>query len=209
MKGENVLFREYRKEDQGELENIIRKTWGYDKFCSPKIAKKMAKTYLANCLANQTFTNVAVINNVPVGIILGKDIVHHKCPLKLKINQIISIISIYLSKEGRRIIRMIGNIDKIDKDLLKDTNKNYGGEVALFVINSEYRGLGIGKSLFESLKAYMQDKNIEEFFLYTDTSCNYGFYEHQGMLRKGEKTHIYSMNNQSKEMTFFLYEYKN
>lgn len=43
MKGENVLFREYRKEDQGELENIIRKTWGYDKFCSPKIAKKWQK----------------------------------------------------------------------------------------------------------------------------------------------------------------------
>ena len=165
MKEEIIIFREYKKEDQEELENIIRKTWNYDKFCSPKIARKMARTYLANCLSNQTFTNVAVINDIPVGIIMGKDIVHYKCPLKLRINQIISNISIYLSKEGRKVIKMFSNIDKIDKDLLKNTNKNYGGEVALFVINSKYRGLGIGKKLFESLKSYMKNQNINEFFL--------------------------------------------
>ena len=43
MKEENIIFREYKKEDQEELENIIRKTWNYDKFCSPKIARKMAR----------------------------------------------------------------------------------------------------------------------------------------------------------------------
>lgn len=208
MKEENIIFREYKKEDQEELENIIRKTWNYDKFCSPKITRKMARTYLANCLSNQTFTNVAVINDIPVGIIMGKDIVHYKCPLKLRINQIISNISIYLSKEGRKVIKMFSNIDKIDKDLLKNTNKNYGGEVALFVINSKYRGLGIGKKLFESLKSYMKNQNINEFFLYTDTSCNYGFYEHQKMIRKGERPHIYNMNNQYAKMTFFIYDYK-
>ena len=208
MKEENIIFREYKKEDQEELENIIRKTWNYDKFCSPKIARKMARTYLANCLSNQTFNNVAVINDIPVGIIMGKDIVHYKCPLKLRINQIISNISIYLSKEGRKVIKMFSNIDKIDKDLLKNTNKNYGGEVALFVINSKYRGLGIGKKLFESLKSYMKNQNINEFFLYTDTSCNYGFYEHQKMIRKGERPHIYNMNNQYAKMTFFIYDYK-
>lgn len=208
MKEKNIIFREYRKDDREELENIIRKTWNYDKFCSSKIAKKMARTYLANCLSNQTFTNVVVINNVPVGIIMGKDIIKYKCPLKLRINQIISIISIYLSKEGRKVIKMFSNIDKIDKDLLKNTNKNYGGEVALFVINSNYKGLGIGKSLFESLKSYMKSQNIEEFFLYTDTSCNYGFYEHQKMIRREEIAHTYNINNQSVKMTFFIYDYK-
>lgn len=208
MKERNIVFREYRKEDQKELENIIRKTWNYDKFCSSKIAKKMARTYFANCLSNQTFTNVAVIDDVPIGIIMGKDIVNYKCPLKLRINQIISIISIYSLEEGRKILKMFSNIDKIDEELLKKTNKNYGGEISLFVINPEYRGLGIGKILFESLKLYMKNQNIKEFFLYTDTSCNYGFYEHQKMIRKGEKSHTYNMKNQSAQMTFFIYDYK-
>lgn len=40
MKKEKVIFREYRKEDREELENIIRETWNYDQFCSSKVASK-------------------------------------------------------------------------------------------------------------------------------------------------------------------------
>lgn len=31
----------------------------------------------------------------------------------------------------------------------------------------------------------------ENFYLFTDTSCNYGFYEHQGMVRRCEKEHVF------------------
>ena len=44
MSGEIVL-REYQKSDRGELVDIIRKTWNYDRFCSPKVAQKMARVY--------------------------------------------------------------------------------------------------------------------------------------------------------------------
>lgn len=207
MKKEKVIFREYRKEDREELENIIRETWNYDQFCSSKVARKMARTYLANCLANQTFTQVAVINNRPVGIILGKKILHFKCPLKFRVKQILSILSIYLSKEGRKIIKIFGHIDRIDEELLYHTNKNYEGEIALFVVNSKCRGLGIGKSLFFSLKSYMEREKIKNFFLYIDTSCNYGFYEHYNMIKKGEMSYQFQVQNQMVEMIFFIYEY--
>lgn len=65
-------FREFRKEDIPALEGIIRQTWNYDKFASPKTAQKLARVFLSSCLANQTFSQVAVENGKPVGIILGK-----------------------------------------------------------------------------------------------------------------------------------------
>lgn len=207
MEENNIKFREFRKEDQKYLEDIVRKTWNYDKFCSPKIAKKMAKTYLLNCLANQTYTKVAIINNKPVGIIMGKKIKDFKCPLKLRLKQILANISIFLSKESRKVIKIFDNVTKIDDILLKNTQKSYDGEVALFVMDSDYRGKGIGGSLYSFLLDYMKEINAKEFFLFTDTSCNYKFYEHKGMKRREEMKHTYNVAGQKADMTFFLYDF--
>lgn len=54
----------------------------------------------------------------------------------------------------------------------------------------------------------MLQQNIDEFYLFTDTSCNYKFYEHQRMKRNGRKNHTFKTENQEENMDFFLYEYK-
>lgn len=41
--------------------------------------------------------------------------------------------------------------------------------------------------MFSNMLEYMKSQNIKDFYLYTDTSCNYGFYEHQGMIKRKEK----------------------
>lgn len=53
-------FREFRKEDTPALEGIIRQTWNYYRFASPKTAQKLARVFLSSCLANQTFSQVAL-----------------------------------------------------------------------------------------------------------------------------------------------------
>lgn len=59
---DKIIFRSYDKKDRQALEDIIRKTWNYDKFSSPKTAARLARVYLNSCLANQTFTRVAAVN---------------------------------------------------------------------------------------------------------------------------------------------------
>ena len=54
---------------------------------------------------------------------------------------------------------------------------------------------------------YLKEQKLDEFYLFTDTSCNYGFYEHQGMRRRCEKEHIFNINGQTAKMSFFIYEY--
>ncbi len=101
MKNE-IVFREFQKEDSKIIEEIIIEAWHYNDLCSSKTACKMAKVFLSSCLTNQTYTQVALLNNQPIGIIMAKDSKTHKCPLKYRMKQIISIISLYLSKEGRK-----------------------------------------------------------------------------------------------------------
>lgn len=67
-----IVLREYQTSDHPALIGIIRETWQYDKFASPKAAQKLARAYLDSCLTNQTFTQVALVDEVPVGIIMSK-----------------------------------------------------------------------------------------------------------------------------------------
>lgn len=203
-----MILREFQNEDTREMIDIIRKTWHYDEFCSHKVANKLAKVFLYSCLANQTYTKVAVIDNCPVGIIMGKNIARHKCPFRYRIKQMISIISLLLSYEGRQAIHLFRDVDGIDRELLDHCEIDFQGEVSFFAIDENYRGLGIGKNLFESLLYYMKEQNIQQFYLFTDTSCNYGFYEHQGMRREHEKSLTMDIANQKQVMKFFIYSYQ-
>ena len=202
----NVKLRELEKQDIPALEDVIRKTWDYDKFATPKTARKLAKVYLATCLTNQTYTRVAEVNGVPVGLILGKNIEKHHCPLKYRLRQIFAVCGLLISKEGRGILNFYKGVDGIDSQLLKQCNKDYKGEIALFALSPEYRGLGIGKMLFHCLLAYMKSQSISEFYLYTDTSCNFGFYEHQGMVRQQQYKHLIDLKGQKGELEFYLYD---
>lgn len=202
-----IKFREVRKEDFEVLENIIRETWHYDEFCSPKTAAKLSSVFFSSCLTNQTFSCVALCDDKPVGIILAKDSAIHKCPLKYRLKQIKSIVSLYLSKEGRKASKIFGNVNGIDKKLLAGINKSYPAELALFAVDPSCRGKGIGKKLFNSVLDYLKGQNIKEFYLFTDTSCNYGFYEHQGLVRRGEMTHVFNIKGQTATMNFFIYDY--
>lgn len=202
----NVKLRELKKQDIPALEDVIRKTWDYDKFATPKTARKLAKVYLATCLTNQTYTRVAEVDGVPVGLIFGKDIEKHHCPLKYRLHQISALCGLLISKEGRGILNFYKGVDDIDSQLLKQCSKDYKGEIALFALAPEYRGLGIGKMLFHCLLAYMKSQSISDFYLYTDTSCNFGFYEHQGMVRQQQYKHFVNMKGQKGEMEFYLYD---
>lgn len=64
----------------------------------------------------------------------------------------------------------------------------------------------MGKELFQLLLKYMKGQRIENIYLFTDTSCNYGFYEHQGMIQRGAIEQNFVIHNQRADMTFFLYD---
>lgn len=205
---EQIILREYQKADHKILENVVREAWKYDRFCSPKTAAKMAKVYLNSCLTNQTFTRVAEIDGEPVGIIMGKDIRKHKCPLSLRMKWLKSIAELYISKEGREISKIFAGVQGIDKELLTYCKKDYKGELAFFAISEKHRGKGLGRRLFSSVVDYMKSKDISEFYLFTDTSCNYLFYEHLGLTRRCEKKQMIDVKGQTGDMTFFVYDYQ-
>ena len=167
-----LQLREYQKNDFIALKNIIRKTWRYDEFSSPKTASRLADVFLSSCLTNYTFSRVAVLNGKPVGIILVKDIARHTCPLPNRFRQLRAVLSLYLTKEGRAVSKIFENVTGIDRELLRESGKNYPAELALFMVSPSCRGQGVGKALFQAALDYTGQQKLDEIYLFTDTSCN-------------------------------------
>lgn len=202
-----VDIRRFYKEDAPALEDVIRKTWKYDAFCSSETAARLAHVYLYSCLANQTFTAVAIVDGKPCGIIMAKHIQKHRCPFSLKLQSLLAIVRLLITREGREICSFYGKIRNVDQVLLDGSGKTYGGELSFFVLDEAVRGLGIGKQLYAAVLTYMRQENIQSFYLlYTDSSCNYGFYEHRGMQRRGETEMVVKLAGQQAPMKFFLYD---
>ena len=171
-----LQLREYQKNDFIALKNIIRKTWRYDEFSSPKTASRLADVFLSSCLTNYTFSR--------------------------------AVLSLYLTKEGRAVSKIFENVTGIDRELLRESGKNYPAELALFVVSPSCRGQGVGKALFQAALDYTGQQKLDEIYLFTDTSCNYGFYEHQGMRRRCEKEHLFHINGKAASTRFFIYDCK-
>lgn len=109
-------------------------------------------------------------------------------------------------QRGTKRIKIFEKVNEIDKQLLSESNKSYPAELALFAVSSSCRGKGIGKILFQSALEHMDKTGLKEFYLFTDTTCNYGFYEHQGMIRRLEKEHTFHIKGQQKIINFFIYD---
>ena len=110
-----MQIREYQKQDFQPLKEIIRSTWHYDEFSSPETASRLAEVFLRSCLTNYTFSQVAVLDGTAAGIILVKNNKDHRCALSARFQQILSIVKLYASKEGRAVSQIFQNVNEIDE----------------------------------------------------------------------------------------------
>lgn len=206
MAGSIVNYRKMERSDRKALERMISDTWRYERLCSNRMAKRMARTYLMGCLSDQTFTCVAEKDGEPVGVIMGKREEGFRTPLHNVLQSYASLIPVVASGEGRRIIRLFGGFDDLNEEMLAESGCRFGGELSFFAVRPDQCGTGIGKELFIRLIEYMRSQGISDFYIHTDTACNVGFYDHQGAEKICER--VGSLKPYlDEEIRFFLYRY--
>ena len=171
---------------------------------SERNAKLTAELNLYSFLNTATFANIALKDEIPVGFLIGK--ITNSKTNNLYQNQIQKIKS-KMSKniEGLISLLVYKKIKSINNNLYKQTNKNYDAELSFFAVSRDYQGLGIGKALFQQFNDYLKENNINNLYLYTDTYCNYKFYEHFGMHKNKEK-HFSIPFTKKYDIDFYLYD---
>ncbi len=200
-----LKFRSFQKEDASALSAIINRTWELERFSSPKTATLASELYLSLCLNAQTYTCVAEKDGMPLGLIVVQDKRHFHLRLRQKTSLFFKGIALLGQKDFRALLKMQQSTLSADKKLYQNTGRSYDAELVFFVLSENSRGLGIGKALFQRALGYMQRRHIRNFYLYTDSLCNFGFYDAQKMRLHG---HIEKpmFPYRKHPVSFFLYD---
>ncbi|WP_052447312.1 GNAT family N-acetyltransferase [Clostridium polynesiense] len=199
-----MKYRKFKISDETLLAEIIRDTWGYNRLSkNPEVALLMGKIYLYSCLCSQNYNLVAEEKGKPVGIIMGNS---HKKPEKLnliyRLKQLYYYTKMKRYKEGEFILNLFKGFERLDNEMLKEIGKSYDGELVFFVTDEAIRGQHVGTGLYRSLVEEFKANSSKLIYVYTDDSCNYGFYEHQGFKRINERKQVVYNHH----FQFYVYE---
>ena len=75
---------------------------------------------------------------------------------------------------------------RIDAWLLRESDCDERYEVVLLILAPDARGLGVGRELFAQAEAAFAAAGAPEYFLFTDDTCTWRFYERHGLFRAAE-----------------------
>lgn len=204
-----VIYRNLVKEDYQCVKELIGEAFGFNKFIKDKkFLDSLLNMYLQTCILGSSFSKVAEKNNKVIGIILG-DAQKDKNRLK-KAHNTLSITYtglklIMANKENKKVFKEFSKIHNTYEEIIQGKQDDFQGCIELFIVSEASRGLGVGKTLLNDLFDYMKSMDVKSLYLYTDSICNYGFYERQKFKRLNEKE-IYFESLQSK-LNVFLYGY--
>ncbi|KNF07730.1 acetyltransferase [Gottschalkia purinilytica] len=196
---DDLIFREFKMSDSKDLYSLIDCTWDFNRFIGNSEDTALAtEIFFLISLYSSTYTQVIENDGKTVGLLFGRIDKEFNLLKKLKCNFIIlrKLISFLFNKNEK--LSSFSDLIKRGRDLTympKNLKKMFDGEITLFVVDSRCRGKGIGKSLMNNFIDICRDKNLKKTYLFTDTECNYGFYEAYGFKRIRERNYKYRIKD--------------
>lgn len=208
----NVVYREARYSDLEEIKNIVNICFSFSNYVdNEKVLDTFLDYYVNSCFVEQTFMRVATVNQQVIGIIMcgvKKDMIQVK-----KLPFLVQTLTSQFKLKMRTTRYHCGiddyqHILAVYQSFLKRSDKMFDGILTLFAILPTYQGYGIGSSLWNKAQQYYQARDIKHIYLFTDSSCNYAFYDKKGFLRlESEKMKIHKDGN-DEILDIFMYGYR-
>lgn len=205
-----IIYRDIAKKDYNTIKELIGEAFGFNEFIKDKIfLDSVLTSYLQDCILESSFSKVAEKDNKVIGIILGKankdntQLIKEHESLNSYSPELKSIMEV---KENKIVINELLQIKDTYNEIIEGRKDDFQGCIQLFIVSKESRGLGIGKTLISHLFNYMRSMDVQSLYLYTDTRCNYKFYDSQNFKRLNEKE-IY-FNSLKEKLNVFLYGYE-
>jgi ribosomal protein S18 acetylase RimI-like enzyme len=184
MNRDKLQIRKFNKEDTLRCSELAADAWPIVSTWVPKKdVVKFMHSYVEIYKLQSTWLEVACISGNIVGFLFGRVNTDYKMIAKIK--AFFSILAI-----GIKIISgRYGNVSKpftllwkfdLNELKVKRNTPKSDGEVVLFVVDSKYRGRGIGKVLMDRFMETAKNKNANVISVYTNTEANWRFYEKYG-----------------------------
>lgn len=194
-------IRSWNYRDYEIFSHIICETWpSFTWMSTYEEGRRKAKRYLQQCIEEATFVQVLEVEDLPVGCIVANSI-YDKTGCTMKDTLAYRLV---MPTFDERYERSNQRYRSVCDAMMKDANKQYDGELILFLIHPMYKRKGYGDVLFSKALNYFYDTNCSTFFLYSDTTCDHRYYHRVGM--KCIKEAPLYPNKRKSNGRVFLYE---
>lgn len=177
---------EYRAVQWSDLEDMVTifdEAWGLGGAAQEPVNKAFCRRFVLHYLEGATHARAAVVNGGLVGVLLlrvpGKPVLFEQVHQELAHEDAVLA---GLGEPGKVALASMECRHAAENDILRSSDmQGSDAEVALFMVSAKARGRGVGGSLWRWAMASLVEQGCKRFFLYTDSSCDVGFYDHHGL----------------------------
>ncbi|MGX7107888.1 GNAT family N-acetyltransferase [Facklamia miroungae] len=184
-----LIIRQIREEDMTQLVDLIHEAWFKGVYEGKKFEKAASAISLNKALYNSSLGRVAVLDGEIVGMILCStkeaDSIFRMYQLDF-IDKLITLSNQAQPDEIERVIRVFQSERQAYNELIKGYEETFDASIEYIVVSEKARGKGVGKKLISEVLDRFKEQDLENVYLFTDTDCNYRFYDYLNFERINE-----------------------
>jgi len=207
---DGAVIRDVQAKDIPAIKGVIGEVWDWAELAEDeKIFDATVGMYLNQVLYESAFGRVAVLNDKVVGVIFGSvNAAEPKYRMLMEDGTAHTLTLLGAPEDVRQIVHeYFAKLSTVYEQLVSGILDSYDGTLDFLVLSKDAQGLGIGKDLWMALKSYFEDNGAKSVYLYSDTDCNFGFYERQGFTKRREREITFVFDDEAETVSQFLYEY--
>ena len=181
---DDVIYRDFEKKDILELATLVAEIW--NPTLTGETALLAGKVDLAHFAVRATAWRVAELNGEVVGVAAVRVGDPHDEDARFWSNLSEDAFEKLkeLSSQAEQALRVYYDFEnKAHNQMLENCECDTTYELTLFAVSSKARGHGVGSELLRQMTDHLKEAGAKNYFLYTDTNCNWQYYENRGMKR--------------------------
>lgn len=180
-----IVYRPFEKDsDLKSVISIIGDTW-HDQIPKGPIRDAEAGYDFAHLYAQSTFSQVAILDNQLVGIVLaraGAPSIKHQDQWKSCARRCLNTEQKLSNQLYQSYLYELQEENHINQALLQSIQPSAQPyEAQLLIVSQQAQGHGVGSTLISAVKNYFICQQAPDAYLFTDTYCNFLFYDHIGL----------------------------
>lgn len=200
-----IQYREYKKKDFRFILEMALTTWDYNEWVPVKAVKPMGTYYISEVLGISDAVWVAEYAGNIVGIAAVKNKQNNTNHFYYKIKKWLATLEIMVVGEGKNEFYQFIKTEELSEKLLTSTGKKFDAELTILMVDSNFKGFGVGSGLYNLFLTYLEQNKLNKFYIFTDSSCNFEFYDNKGLKCIARETFYWEEEKNSNEQ--FLEEY--
>lgn len=205
-----LKIRQIEQKDIGAMVDLIHEAWFKGTYSNEAFEKAASTISLNKALYHTTIGRVAEVDGEILGLILCA--VKDQEPIYRQfqahpLDPLIELSSHGNNEEFDRLIETFKAECTVYDQFLEEIDQSFDASIEYIAVSSKAQGKGIGKSLiFESLQEFKQEA-CRNLYLFTDTDCNYKFYDYLDFDRIAQSTIDLPTQEGSRQREEFMYAY--